>query len=52
MRPVKTVCAKLNRDCGGHLMKYGMAPQVNNRMVQKLRGQKPETDVFASRDAL
>ena len=30
-------------------MEYGMAPQVYNRMVQQLGGEKPETDVFASR---
>ena len=48
---VKTVSTKFNGDLGGHLMEYGMAPQVYNRMVQQLGGEKPETDVFASRDA-
>ena len=42
---VKTVSTKFN----GHLMEYGMAPQVYNGMVQQLGGEKPETDVFASR---
>ena len=51
MRAVKTVSTKFNGDRGGHLMEYGMAPQVCNRMVQRLGGEKPETDVFASRDA-
>ena len=50
-RAVKTVSTKFNGDRGGHLMEYGMAPQVYNRMVQQLRGEKPETAVFASRDA-
>ena len=50
VRAVKTVSAKFNGDHGGHLMEYGMAPQVYNRMVQQLGGEKPETDVFASRD--
>ena len=51
MRAVKTVSTKFNGDGGGHLMEDGMAPQVYNRMVQQLGGEKPETDVFASRDA-
>ena len=48
---VKTVSTKFSGDRGGHLMEYGMEPQVYNRMVQQLGGEKPETDVFASRDA-
>ena len=28
-----------------------MAPQVNDRMIQTLGAEAPETDVFASRDA-
>ena len=48
---VKTVSTKFNGDRGGHLMEYGMAPQVYNRMVQQLGGEKPETDVFGSREA-
>ena len=51
MRAVKTVSSKFNGDCGGHLMEYGMAPQVYSRMVQEFGGKKPETDVFASQDA-
>ena len=51
VRGIKTVSTKFNGDGGGHLMEYGMAPQVYNHMVQQLGGQKPETDVFASRDA-
>ena len=51
LRAVKTVSTKFNRDRGGHLMVYGMAPEVYNRMVQQLGGKEPETDVFASRDA-
>ena len=51
VRAVKTVSTKFNGDRGGHLMEYGMAPQVYDRMVQQLGGEKPETDVFASRDA-
>ena len=51
VRAVKTVSTKFNGDRGGHLMEYGMAPQVYNRMVQQLGGEKPDTDVFASRDA-
>ena len=51
MRAVKTVSTKFNGDCGGHLMQYGMAPQVYNRMVQQLGGEKPETDVFSFQDA-
>ena len=50
MRAVKTVSTKFNGDCGGHLMEYGMAPQVYNRMVEQLGGDKPGTEVFASRD--
>ena len=51
VRAVKTVNTKFNGDRGGHLMEYGMAPQVYNRMVQQLGGEKPETDVVASQDA-
>ena len=51
VRPFKTVGTKFNGDRGGHLMEYGMAPQVYNRMVQHLGGEKPETDVFSSGDA-
>ena len=51
MRAVKTVSTKFNGHRGGHLMEYGMAPQVYNRMVQQLGGKKPKTGVFASRDA-
>ena len=52
MRAGKTMRTKPNDDCGGHLMEYGMPPQVYNRMVSQLGGQKTETDVFASGDAL
>ena len=41
MRAVKTVSTKFNGDRGGHLMEYGMAPQVYNRMVQQLGGENP-----------
>ena len=51
VRAVKTVSTKFNWDRGSHLMEYVMAPQVYDRMVQQLGGEKPETDVFASRDA-
>ena len=51
VRAVKTMSTKFNGDRGAHLMEYGMAPQVYNRMVQQLGGEKPKTDVFASRDA-
>ena len=51
MRAVKTRSTKFNGDRGGHLMDYGMAPQVYNRMVQQLGGEKPDMDLFASRDA-
>ena len=51
VRVVGTVSTKFNGDRGGHLMEYGMAPQVYDRMVIQLGGEKPETDVFASRDA-
>ena len=51
MQAVKTVSTNFNGDRRGHLMEYGMAPQVYNRMVQQLGGEKPETDVFSSRDA-
>ena len=50
MRAFKTVSTKFNGDRGGHLIEYGMAPQVYNRMGQQLGGEKLETDVFASRD--
>ena len=36
VRAVKTVRTKFNGYRGGHLMEYGMAPQVYNRMVQQL----------------
>ena len=52
MPPLKTVSTKFNGDRGGHLMEYGMATQVYNRTVQQVGGEKPKTDVFASRDAL
>ena len=48
---VKTVSTNFNADRGGHLMEYGMAPQVYNCIVRQLGGKKPETDVFASWDA-
>ena len=51
LRAVKTVSTKFNGDRGGHIMKYGMASQVYNRIVQQLGGEKAKTDVFASRDA-
>ena len=51
VRAVKTVSTDFSGDRGGHLMEYGMAPQVYNRMVQQLGGENPETDVFASLDA-
>ena len=51
MPAVKTVSTKFKGDRGGHLMEYGMAPQLYNCSVQQLGGEKPETDVFASRDA-
>ena len=50
VRAFKTVSTSFNGDRGRHLMEYGMARQVYNRMVQRLGGQKPETDVFASWD--
>ena len=50
VRAVKTVSTNFNGDHGGYLMEYGVAPQVYDRMVQQLGGEKPETDVFASRD--
>ena len=52
MRAAKTVSTKCNGDRGGHLMEDGMVPQVYNRMVHQLGGEKRETDVFASQDAL
>ena len=51
VRAVRTVSTKFNWDRGGHLMEYGMAPQVYNRIVQQLGGKKAETDVSASRHA-
>ena len=51
MRAVKTVSTKFNGDRGGHFIEYGMAPEVYNRMVQQLGGEKPEREVFASWDA-
>ena len=51
VRAVKTVSTKFNGDRGGHLLEYGMAPQVYNLMGQQPGGEKPETDVFASWDA-
>ena len=51
VRAVKTASTKFHGDRGGHLMEYGMGPQLYNRMAQHLRGEKPETDVFALRDA-
>ena len=51
MRAVKTVSTQFNGNRGGHLMEYGMAQQVYNRMVQQLGGGKPETDVVASWEA-
>ena len=48
---VKTVSTKFNGDRGGHLMKYCMARHVYSHMVQQLGGEKPETDVVASRHA-
>ena len=47
---VRTLSTKFNGDCRGHLKEYGMVPQVYNRMVQQLGSEKPETEVFASRD--
>ena len=40
VRPVKTLSTEFNGDRGGHLMEYGMAPQVYNSMVQQLGGKK------------
>ena len=51
VRVVKTVSTKFNGDRRGHLFEYGMAQQVYNRIVLELGGDKPEMDVFASRDA-
>ena len=51
VRVVKTMSTNFNGDSGGHLMEYGMAPQVYNNMVQQLGGEKPQMDEFASRDA-
>ena len=51
VRAAKTVSTKFNADRGGNLMEYGMAPQVYNRMVQQLGGEKPEMDAFPSQDA-
>ena len=34
LRAVKTMSTKFNGDRGGHLMEYGMPPQVYNCMVQ------------------
>ena len=51
VRAVKTVSTKFNGDRGGHLMEYGLVPQMYDRMVQQLGGENPETDVFATRDA-
>ena len=51
VQAVKTVSTKSNGDHRGHLIEYGMAPQVYKRMVQQLGGEEPEMDVFGSRDA-
>ena len=51
MRAVQTVSTKFNGDHGGHLMEYGMAPQVYNRMAQQIGGKNSKMDLFASRDA-
>ena len=40
VRAVKTLSTKFTVDRGGHLIEYGMAPQVYNRMVQQLGGRK------------
>ena len=39
VRSVKTASIKFNGDRRPHLMEYGMAPQVYNRMVQQLGGE-------------
>ena len=36
MRAVKTASTKFNWDHRGHLMDYGMAPQVYNHMLQQI----------------
>ena len=51
VRAVQAVGAKSRGDRGVQLTEYGMAPQVYARMIQTLRAEAPETDVFASRDA-
>ena len=47
MPPDRTMSSKFN----GHVMEYVVAPQVYNRRVQQLGGEKHETDVFASWNA-
>ena len=51
VQAVQAVGAKSRGDPGVQLREYGMAPQVYARMIQTLRDEGPETDVFASRDA-
>ena len=41
MRAVKTVGTKFNGDRGGHLMEYGMAPQVYNAWFNNLEAKNP-----------
>ena len=52
VQAVQAVGAKSSGDRGVQLTEYGMAPQVYARMIQTLGAEAPETDVFASRDAL
>ena len=51
VQAVQAVGAKSRGDRGVQLTEYGMAPQVYDRMIQKLGAEAPETEVFASRDA-
>ena len=48
---VQAVGAKSRGDRAVQLTEYGIAPQVHARMIQTLRAEAPETDVFASVDA-
>ena len=51
VQAVQAVGAKSRGDRRVQLTKYEMAPQVYARMIQTLRAEAPETDVFASWDA-
>ena len=52
VRTVQAVGAKSRGDSRVQLTEYGMAPQVYAMMIQTLGAEAPETDVFASLDAL